>query len=450
VPEASKELDSCSATGTLHVEPIEGNYFVSTYPPFSCWKKEKVDELRRILSVPASSASQTPLGLYVHIPFCLQRCQYCYYLSYADTSGEQIDRYLDALATELEICSRMPALQGRRVDFVYFGGGTPSLLSASRIGRLITAVKDVFPWNKAREVTFECAPKSVTESKLEELRAAGITRVSLGVQQLDDAVLETNGRIHLMRDVERAYTAIRRFGFATVNIDLMVGMVGETDASFHDSLERAIDMQPESITIYQLEIPLNTPLYRTLHNGGDQPLPADWNQKRVRLAAGFSRLEEVGYSLRSAYAAVREPQHHEFVYQDAQYKGADLLGVGVASFSYLAGVHFQNLPSLEKYLGRLEAERLPWGRAYPLAKTERCVREFILQLKLGKVDTAYFRNKFGIEIIQQFAEPLQLFADNDWLTFNDDTVVVTRKGLLRVDRLIPAFYLPKHRNVRYS
>jgi oxygen-independent coproporphyrinogen-3 oxidase len=388
--------------------------------------------------------------LYVHLPFCLQRCQYCYYLSYADKSGEQIDRYLDALTTELEIYSRMPALKGRSVDFVYFGGGTPSLLSASRIHQLLTRIKTLFPWNSAREVTFECAPKTVTETKLKELHAAGITRVSLGVQQLDDEVLERNGRIHLVRDVERAYSEIRRFHFRTVNIDLMVGMVGETDTSFRESLERIIDMQPESITIYQLEIPLNTPLYRALRNESDQLRPASWSLKRTRLAAGFSRLEDAAYLVRSGYAAVCDRQHYDFVYQDAQYEGADLLGIGVSSFSYLAGVHFQNLPSLDMYLRSLEAEDLPWGRAYALSDTERYVREFVLQLKLGKVDADYFRRKFGIEIIQRFAEPLQSSADAGWLTFNDDAVVMTREGLLRVDRLIPSFYLPKHRNVRYS
>ncbi len=448
--ESLVQLDPCPSPQTLQHEPPVGSYFVSTYPPFSCWTKENVRDAQRALETPASSANQVPLGLYVHIPFCIQRCQYCYYLSYADKSGEQIDRYLDALTAELEMYSRMPAVQGRGVDFVYFGGGTPSLLSASRIRRLIETTQTLFPWDDAREITFECAPKTVTRSKLQALDAGGVTRVSLGVQQLNDEVLRQNERIHVVRDVERAYTEIRRFHFRIVNIDLMVGMVGETDSSFRESLERVIGMQPESITIYQLEIPLNTPLYRALSDGAMQQPLASWSQKRTRLAAGFSRLEEAGYLLQSGYAAVRDPQRHRFVYQDAQYHGADLLGVGVASFSYLAGRSFQNVASFDKYLASVQRGRLPWGRAYALSDLERCVREFVLQLKLGTVNTDYFRSKFGVEIIQQFAEPLQFAAANGWLTFSDDAVVMTREGLLRVDRLIPAFYLPEHRNVRYS
>jgi oxygen-independent coproporphyrinogen-3 oxidase len=333
---------------TLHDgidEPLAGNYFISAYPPFSCWKKEHVPRLESKLEAPLAAAGDTPLGLYVHIPFCDVRCLYCYYSSHANKAPELIESYIEALVKELAIYRAKPALASRDLGFVYFGGGTPSILSERQIHKLITKLKALFPWTAVQEATFECAPKSVSEPKLRALRETGVTRISMGVQQLDDAILKQNGRVHLASDVERAYAIIRRFDFEIVNIDLMVGLVAESDESFIESLERIIEMNPDSVTIYQLELPLNTPLYRVL----DKSVPADSlatrEVKRARLANGFARLEAAGYQLRSAYTAAHSPEHQRFVYQDAQYHGADLLGIGASAFSYIDGIHCQNLTS---------------------------------------------------------------------------------------------------------
>ena len=429
-------------------EPQTGNYFVSTYPPFYYWNPEGAEAFRRSLQLP-HPAGGTALGLYVHIPFCVERCQYCYYLSY-DLQSEKVDRYLDGLTRELELYARTPALSGRDVSFVYFGRGTPSQLSVPRLRRLMRHLQRLFPWSDAREGTFECAPKTVTETKMGALRGAGVTRVSLGVQQLDDAVLKQNGRIHLVRDVERALESIRRVGFDVVNIDLMAGLVGETDASFHASLHRVLELAPESVTIYQLEIPHNTPLYRSIRDGTLASPPASWDVKRERLRVGFARLEQAGYSVRSGYTAVRDPVKHRFVYQDDQYRGADLLGIGASAFSHLAGINHQNIATLGKYLEHLSNDELPLWRGYALSAEELLLREFALQLKLGGVEPAAFRDKFGVDVLDRFAEPLASFADRGWLTMEDDAVELTRDGLLRVDRLIPALYLPEHRGARYS
>jgi oxygen-independent coproporphyrinogen-3 oxidase len=443
----SFELASCTGPA---VEPLEGNYFVAAYPPFSCWRQERVEALYTLLGCPAPQAGGAPFGLYVHIPFCAQRCQYCYYLSYADRTLRYLDRYLDALLRELALYGGMPAFAGRRVGCVYFGGGTPSLLPAESIGRLMNGLKAVFPWTSVEEVTFECAPRSVTRHKLEELRRAGVNRISLGVQQLADEVLRLNGRIHLVADVHRAWEEIQAVGFPEVNVDLIAGLVGQTDTSFGESLEDVLRMGPDSVTIYQLEIPQNTPLYRSLKDGTVLGGVPTWPTKRARLAFAFSRLEEAGYVLRSAYAAARSTRHRRFVYQEEQYRGADLVGIGASSISYIAGAHYQNLATLESYLASLRDDRLPIGRAYLLSEEEQLVREFVLQLKLGRVEAGYFHDKFGVAIGERFAEPLAHCAGQGLLTFDERGVTLTRDGLLQVDRLLPSFYLPMHRGLRYS
>lgn len=430
-------------------EPDVGNYFVSTYPPFSCWTPEAAPVVRHALAHPGPGTAESTFGLYVHVPFCVERCAYCYYLTHDNRAGD-IGGYLDALAGELRAYRETPAFADRDLAFVYFGGGTPSVLPLAPLRALVDALQHAAPWTHAREVTFECAPKSVTADKMQFLRDAGVTRLSLGVQEMDDDVLAANGRVHLVKDVERAWEMVRRARFDVVNLDLIVGLVHETEETFFQSLERVIGLGPESVTIYQLEIPLNTRLYRDLEAGRIADRPADWATKHARLDAALVRLEQAGYHVRSAYTAVRDPEHHRFVYQDDQYRGADVLGIGVSAFSYFSGCDHQNLATLDTYLAARRRGELPLWRGYVLNEDERLVREFVLQLKLGGVEHAYFQRKFGVDVRERFRDTLEEGRALGWFDVTADGVTVTRQGLLRIDRLLPAFYLPQHQGVRYS
>lgn len=447
----TSQTDASCAAKTVYdsPEPWFGSYFVSTYPPFSQWSPSDVSHVDRVLAKKAES-QDTPLGLYLHIPFCAKRCDFCYYLSYANTKQDQQRTYVDAMLRELTLYRQSPALADRRLGFVYFGGGTPSMLNEESLRFLMEGPQKLFPWDRVEEVTFECAPCSVTEPKLRVLRDAGVTRISLGVQTLDDDVLRLNGRIHLRKDVDQAYGRIRRVGFKVVNLDLIVGLPGESDESVDQDLEGVIVMSPESITIYQLEIPQNTPLFRAAHSGESPSTIPSWYKKRIRLARCFERLESAGYTVRSAYAAVRDPDQHRFVYQDAQYRGADLLGIGLSSFSYLAGTHFQNKVDFYAYLDAVSKGESPILRAYALSAEERLIREVVLQLKLGRIDAAYFAGKFGVDVLKQFESPVQRLADRGWLAIDSAGARTTRAGLIRIDGLLREFYLPRHRHVRYS
>ncbi len=428
-----------ACTGCGEPEPTTGSYFVSAYPPFDAWSEAGLPAYREILA--AEPPPETPLGLYLHVPFCERRCDYCYYLAY-DDQGPEIDHYLDAVAKELSACAGCRYLAQRRLDFVYIGGGTPSLLSSERLGRLISAIAGAFDPSEAREVTFECAPRSVTAAKLRLLRDSGVSRLSMGVQQLDDRVLRANGRLHLVADIERAWAAIRATGFDVVNLDLIVGLRGETDESFFGSLERTLELAPESLTLYQLEIPHNTPLFRDL-GGEAAPPPEDlpgWETKRRRLGRAFDRLADAGYTRRSAYTAVRDPERHAFLYQDLQYNGADLLGIGASSFSYLGGVHHQNRASLSGYLESIDAGSLPLGRAYALDPDERLIRRMVLQLKLGRVDLAALGEEFAVDVGRRFADPLAELESDGCAIVEPDRVQVSSRGLARIDRLLPLFY----------
>lgn len=428
-------------------QPIEGNYFIAVYPPFSAWQPAHVPALETALS---KTCPPRPVGLYVHLPFCQKKCDYCYYLSYIGKTAEAVDRYIGTLELELNLYAKRPALRGRPISFIYFGGGTPSMLTSCQARRLGNGLHSALPWDNVEEVTFECAPRSVRRDLLENLRKIGVTRLSMGVQSFDNMVLKRNGRIHLSEDVRRAFALIQEAGFDWVNLDLMVGLMGETRESWRYSIRQIIDLGPESVTLYQTEIPCNTQLYWDWRGGGLPSAPVPWEIKRMRLAYGFNELERAGYTVVSGYAAVKDPIRHRFLYQHDLWHGGDMLGLGVGSFGYFDGVHYQNEVTIEKYKDKVGRQFLPIKRALSLSDRDRLVREFILQFKRGQVATRPFQTRFGADITRVFARPLEELAAEGLLTVSSEGVRLTRAGLLQVDRLLPRFYDPQYRDVRYT
>jgi oxygen-independent coproporphyrinogen-3 oxidase len=444
-----------SATTEQHVQapPIEkkttaGNYFVSNYPPFSFWKPEFVADVVKSLEQPPQPV---PLGVYLHIPFCRKRCHFCYFKVYTDKDSSAIRGYIDAALQELEIYARKPVIGGRTANFVYFGGGTPSYLSVDQLKHLTDGMKKLIPWTGVEEVTFECEPGTLTTHKLAAIREMGVTRLSLGVENFDDHILEINGRAHHSKEIARAYSFARELGFPQINVDLIAGMVEETDANWKENVRKVIDISPDSVTIYQMEIPFNTTIYQQMKTEGKLVAPvADWEVKRNWVAYAFGELEKAGYTVASAYTAVKDKSKTKFVYRDRLWAGADLLGLGVASFGHLHGTHYQNQHDFEPYVKAVQSGQLPIYRALTPTAEERFIREFVLQLKLGQVSCNYFAQKFGVDVKQRFAEPLQRLADWGFATVNGDTVQLNRDGLLQVDRLLHEFFLPQHRNARYA
>ncbi len=191
----------------IRKETTVGNYFVSNYPPFSFWKTERVPDLQAALQRPPQAG--TDLGLYVHIPFCRKRCHFCYFKVYTDKDSAAIRGYLDAVLKELSLYAEKPFVGGRRPSFVYFGGGTPSYLSVDQLNHLAGEMKRLLPWDAVEEVTFECEPGTLTHHKLKAIRELGVTRLSLGVENFDDHILEINGRAHHSKEIARAYARWR-------------------------------------------------------------------------------------------------------------------------------------------------------------------------------------------------------------------------------------------------
>jgi oxygen-independent coproporphyrinogen-3 oxidase len=437
------ELDLLPVEAETHV----GSYFIANYPPFSAWRRDQIPEALKVLDEPAPAG--TPLGLYLHVPFCRKRCKFCYFRVYTDRNAADVDRYMSALAREISLYKDKPRLAGRQFEFVYFGGGTPSFLSSEQLQRLIERVNQHWRWDAAREVTFECEPGTLTKKKLETIRSIGVTRLSLGIEHWDDHVLELNGRAHRSMEIARAYDWAREVGFPQINVDLIAGLVGDNDDGWKRAVERTLQIAPDSVTIYQLELPFNAVFSRETQSGHAVEV-ADWPTKRAWLSYAFDYFEQAGYRVSSGYTLVKPGPRSAFVYRDSLWHGGDMIGAGVASFSHAGDVHFQNLDEWDEYLATVERGELPLSRALRLTPHQLLIRELILQLKLGKLDAAYFRGKFGVEIVQQFAEALASLEKGGYATIGGDEITLTRAGLLRVDALLPSFFEPQFRNVRYT
>lgn len=425
-----------------------GSYFISNYPPFSQWKKELLPEVVQALQSPPRP--DTPLGLYLHIPFCRKRCKFCYFKVFTGVNAEDIERYVQALCREIELVSALPVMGARPFRFVYFGGGTPSFLSPKQLTSLVDRLRANINWDKAEEVTFECEPGTLSETKVATLRELGVTRLSLGVENFSDQLLEENGRAHLSKEVYRAWEWIQNAQFPNVNIDLISGMVGETWDNWKDNVQRTLDLSPESITIYQMELPFNTVYSQGILNEHQQSPVADWPTKRDWVQYAFETFAAAGYSQSSAYTMIKDPSKISFSYRDNLWKGADLLATGIASFGHVSGVHYQNLPEWSQYLGELDAGHLPLGRAYRPTAHQTMIRELILLLKRGYLEIPYFQKKFGIDIGQEYADVWQAYVDDGLVQLRPDRIELTTAGLLRVDGLLPAFFEPEHRGVRYT
>lgn len=433
------------STDTVKTEV--GSYFISNYPPFSRWN---ADDVPAALAAMASPPADVPLGLYLHIPFCRKRCKFCYFRVYTDKNAKQIEEYVAALSREIELVSRQPVMGGRPFRFVYFGGGTPSYLSGKQLTSLVDRLRANIDWSDAEEVTFECEPGTLSEPKVHTLRELGVTRISLGVENFSDAVLEENGRAHLSAEIGKAWGWIQDADFPSTNLDLISGMVGETWDNWKDNVQKAIDFGPDSVTIYQMELPYNTVYSQGILGEGQSSPVADWPTKRAWVDYAFNEFVAAGYSISSAYTVVRDPEKVKFSYRDNLWRGSDLLATGVASFGHISGVHYQNAPDWETYTGPIEAGELPITRALQTTPRQRLIREMMLQLKTGRLDAGAFREKFGVEILDEWKVVWDAHREAGWLAVDGDAITLTREGLLRVDALLPPFFEPENRDVRYT
>ena len=282
------------------------------------------------------------LGIYVHIPFCRSKCQYCDFYSLADQDHHAMDAYLRAICTHIKESG--PLAPGYRVDTIYFGGGTPTHFGASGLAAILTAIRSAFEVNPRAEITFEANPESVSMKLLRRLKSEGFNRVSLGIQCDDDAILEQMGRPHTFEEAKKAVKWIRRARFRNLSLDLIYGLPGQTRESWEATLQNVLSLKPEHISCYGLKVEEGTPLHqnRELYSFPDDDMQADMYLATVELlrSRGYRQYEISNFSKKGCQS------QHNMKY----WTGQEYLGFGPDASSDFAGKRFSIIRDLRGYV----------------------------------------------------------------------------------------------------
>lgn len=364
-------------------------------------------------------------GLYLHIPFCVQKCAYCDFVSFADPEPRQA--YLSALTKEIGLASRrFPAAA---YDTVFIGGGTPSIVSAKDMAGLLAALRSAFAITPGAECTIECNPGTVDARKLQAYLAGGVNRLSFGLQSADDGLLRTLGRIHDFAQFEESFRLAREAGFANINVDLMYGLPSQNLGQYLSTIRTVAALGPEHISAYSLILEEGTPLYSRV-KAGETALP-DEDEVCDMQDAGRALLAELGYARYeiSNYAKPGFACRHNINY----WQNGPYLGLGLAAHSAMeigGWRRWSNHIEMSAYLAALERDALPILEQRRIPHTEEMFECVMLGLRMLKgVERPAFAARFGLDVCAAYPEAVEALSALDWAEATPDALRLTQAGL---------------------
>jgi len=378
-------------------------------------------------------------GVYLHIPFCKSRCSYCDFATDVYKSGEIVDRYVDALTSEILAAhdeKNPPANAGGSdlsIDTIYFGGGTPSLLTPLQLEKILSAVDKQFAVQPELELTVEMNPATVTLEKLKDYRSLGVNRASFGVQTFDDTELKRLARGHNAEDARMTFRLLRDAGFENISFDLIAGLPRQTLADWERNLDEALTLQPEHLSLYLLEIHDGTPLATQVRDGR-QPMPdEDLAAEMYELmldkvtAAGYAQYEI------SNFARTGFESRHNTKY----WRLEPVYGFGVSAHSFDGSQRYANERDTAKYVSLIEGS----GGADVMREQIDAASEFIfLGLRLNKgIDAAEYKTRFGIDLHQKYSAELKEIRDAGLIETDGRNFRLTRRGMLFSNEVFRVF-----------
>lgn len=353
-------------------------------------------------------------GLYIHIPFCKHKCLYCDFVSFAD-SCNKTGEYLDVLIKEMD------AYKGEKVNTVFIGGGTPSVLSCDEIARLLNGIKDRFILDPDVEITMEINPGTVDEDKLKSMQRGGVNRVSVGVQSFNDNELKAIGRIHNGETAIATVKALEAMGFSNISIDLMMSLPYQTEDSFKDNLEIAVGLPINHISIYSLIIEENTPIYNKYKSG--EFTEPDEDMDRILYKYTKEYLKENGFNRYeiSNYAKDGYSSRHNLKYWNCE----EYIGIGLNAHSYVGGVRYYNTPDFDKYLSGEFRE----GKDVLTMEDRRGEFMMLGLRKCEGVDINEFKTLFSKDIKDCYGDVIGKFTTLNALEMAGDRLRLTDYGM---------------------
>jgi oxygen-independent coproporphyrinogen-3 oxidase len=385
--------------------------------------------------VPHDAARRAPLGLYLHIPFCAALCRYCSFTRcLSDRSLER--RYVASLDREIRTGSWATGLDAsppRSADTIYFGGGTPSLLDPSDIALLIRACRETFDVCDAAEITLEANPETVTGERLAGYRAAGVNRLSLGVQSFSDAELRRLGRIHDQARARRAFDEARRAGFDNISLDLILWLPGQSRADLRVSVDALAELAPEHASAYLLEVYPHSPLAAEMARHGWTRVSDD--EAADMYLETMARLE---YEISNLARPGRRSCHNLKYWTDGAW-----VGCGCGAHSTVGVERWNNVMSVPEYLARVEGGASPVADERRLSAQERVEDALFMGLRLAEgISLARIRAEHGVDVWRRWGTRLAEFEEAGLLEHDEWRLWLTRRGMLLANDVMTAFLGP--------
>lgn len=377
---------------------------------------------------PVSELLQTA-SLYFHIPFCHTRCHYCDFNTYAGILPLR-EPYVRALLKEIELAGEMARLANgspRRSRTIFFGGGTPSLLSVEQVARVLAASRTAFAVDEEAEITLEANPGTLSLERLQGLRAAGVNRLSLGSQSFDADLLRALGRIHSPQEITQAVLFARQAGFTSLNLDFMFGLPDQTMRQWQDTLDEALALRPEHLSLYSLIIEEGTPFATWTAEGritpGDEDLCADmyeYAEERLR-AAGYVNYEISNWSLPG-----HQCQHNLTYWWNLPY-----IGMGAGAHSCFGGRRFSDVLDPQEYIRQLKAGQMPVAESNELSRLQEMTETAFLSLRTAMgLHLPTFAERFGESFAQFVGDRLRVVDEAGLLEHTRDWLRLSERGRL--------------------
>lgn len=365
-------------------------------------------------------------GIYVHIPFCTQKCYYCDFISFANKQA-MVKEYVDALKKEIKFLKT----ENSNITTIYIGGGTPSFIEAKYIADIIKSIKDNFVIEEVAEITIEVNPRTVTKEKLLKYKEIGINRLSIGLQSTNNRLLKDIGRIHTYEDFLDTYYSAREVGFKNINVDLMLALPNQTLEELDESIEKVVKLNPEHISVYSLILEENTKLFDLVTNrllilpDDDVERNMYWRVKEKLEQTGYNHYEISNFA-RTGY----ESKHNLNCWNQEEY-----IGVGVAAHSYVKGIRYSNTENLEQYICSIRKDDTNFVKSIRTVheiQTKDSKQKEYMMLGLRKIEgisISKFKNKFSVNPLYIYRKELNRLVNDGLIEVDMDNIRVTNKGL---------------------
>ena len=368
---------------------------------------------------------KSPLGIYVHIPFCKSKCSYCNFCSETNVAQGVMDSYVNALLLQAEDFSVQ--CKNHYVNSIFIGGGTPTVLKPKQIIRIIDCITKFYKIDRTMEITVEVNPATVTHEDLKKLFNAGVNRLSIGMQSANNNELRDLGRIHTYEEFEKTYRAARFVGFENINVDVMYGIPGQTRESFSNTLDKLIELAPEHVSLYALSIEEGTPLHKLKDKyvfPDDETQFEMYTEAVKRLKKEYIYPYEISNFARSGYESC-----HNLKY----WLGGDYVGLGVAAHSYLNGERFGATKSLKTYVYAMcyPKKKIPIYVSYEeITEREAAKEYFLLNMRLYQgIELADFVREFGEKTARMYLDRLEPYAADGFVSIKNGIYKFTEKGM---------------------